>query len=139
MYNGYIQKHHPSSGSEKAGRLTTPTVSIMVAIASHTPRLTAMLAGSLPCRRSFGEDAERGNRRRRSAPGAAGTRSSSALPIAVGRCRQAVTVLPLVPRLLATPACGCQRQCWWAMVLMPCRWCCCRRDAWTVVLHTENR
>jgi hypothetical protein len=109
MYTGHSQMSQ-ASGSEHAVQLTTPTVSIMVAIASQTPRLTAMLAGSLDCRRSFGEDAERGSRRHRSAPGAAGTMSSSALPIAAGRCRQAVAVLPLVPRLLAMPACA---RCWW--------------------------
>lgn len=82
MYTGHTQKRHSSSGSEKAIWLTTPTVSIMVAIASQAPRVTAMLAGSLDCRRSFGDDAERGSRRRRSAPGADGTMSSSALPMA---------------------------------------------------------
>jgi hypothetical protein len=80
------QKRHPSSDSDNAISLTTPTVSIMVAIASQTPRLTAMLAGTLDGRRSFGGDAERGSRRRRSAPGAAGTTSSSALPMAQHSC-----------------------------------------------------
>lgn len=100
----------PSSGSEDTVQLTTATVSIMVAMASQIPRVTAMLAGSLDCRRSFGEDAERGRRRRRSAPGADGTTSSSALPMAQHSCGRPASCAAVGA---VVPAVSARRRCWW--------------------------